>query len=117
MKNRTRVRGIDFDPDAVHLWRAKGYDVIYGDAEDAELVATLLLHPVKPIIGTMPSAVVSRALLQGLRGHGFTRPVVVTAHGDQERRSLLSEGASLVLMPFEDASSEAADKLESLCNI
>ncbi len=110
------VLGVDFDPEAVRAWRRRGFEAVYGDATDPELVATLPLGRARWAISAIPSHAGGLthedhrlALIAALRGERFGGRIAVTAHGRSERNELLGRGADLVLLPFHDAAERAAE--------
>lgn len=110
------VLGVDFDPEAVRAWRRRGFEAVYGDATDPELVATLPLGRARWAISAIPSHAGGLthedhrlALISALRGERFGGRIAVTAHGQSERDELLGRGADLVLLPFHDAAERAAE--------
>jgi Kef-type K+ transport system membrane component KefB len=113
-----RVLGVDFNPAAVRRWRSLGLEVEYGDASDPELVAHLPLDGVRWAVSTVPvheAGLVHGdarvAIVQALRGAGFTGSIAVTSHRDAEAEALRAAGADLVLEPFQDAADQAVDLL------
>ena len=110
------VLGVDFDPEAVRAWRRRGFEAVYGDATDPELVATLPLGRARWAISAIPSHAGGLthedhrlSLISALRGERFGGRIAVTAHGRSERDELLGRGADLVLLPFHDAAERAAE--------
>jgi Kef-type K+ transport system membrane component KefB len=110
------VLGVDFDPEAVRAWRRRGFEAVYGDATDPELVATLPLARARWAISAIPSLPGGLthedhrlALITALRGERFGGRIAVTAHARSERDDLLRRGADLVLLPFHDAAERAAE--------
>ncbi|HSP76940.1 MAG TPA: cation:proton antiporter family protein [Myxococcaceae bacterium] len=113
-----RVLGVDFDPEAVKRWQARGHAAIYGDAMDPSFVTHLPLKGVRWVVSTVRHARIglthedSRlALIQALREHGYEERIAVTANLPGQVPRLLREGADLVLLPFEDAADQAVDLL------
>lgn len=119
-----RVLGIDFNPAAVRCWRAKGYDVLYGDVSDPEFVSHLPLKGVDWVVSTVPEIETGvaqgnsrKALIHTLRDHNFQGKIAVTSlrnepGGDSaDEQYLHSAGADLVLQPFQDAADQACDLL------
>jgi Kef-type K+ transport system membrane component KefB len=113
-----RVLGVDFDPAVVKHWVDQGFDVIYGDAGDPEFVARLPLDRARWVVNAIhlpyegPSTYDQRmSLLHTLRALRFPGKVALTAHDARDAVHLRQAGASLVLMPFVDASKRAAELL------
>jgi len=114
------VLGVDFDPEVVRAWRHDGYQAIYGDATDPELVAALPLHRTRWAISSIASHAGGvthddhrLGLISALRGHRFGGKVAVTTHAPAELQVLQARGADLVLLPFKDAAERAAEIIAS----
>jgi Kef-type K+ transport system membrane component KefB len=112
------VLGVDFDPEVVRHWHRQGFDAVYGDATDPELVATLPLSQVRWAVSSIPGHAGGLthedhrlALIDALRGQQFGGRVAVTAHRRTEVPALRARGADLVLLPFQDAAEQAAEHL------
>jgi len=105
--------GVDFDPEALRHARQHGLPVCFGDAEDAELPATLPLESARWLVSTLPDADVNRALISALRAQGHRGRVAVAAHDKDDARMLKKAGASLVFHPYSDAADYAAEILQN----
>lgn len=104
--------GVDFDPEVVRLARRHGLDVRFGDAEDAELTATLPLGQARWVVSTLSDANINHALIAALRAHGYTGRVAVAAHNEADAHGLKKAGAEQVFHPYFDAADHAADRLQ-----
>jgi len=111
-----RVLGVDFNPEAVRRWRARGMPVVYGDATDPEFIAGLPLRAAKWFVNTIPSHVAGltqedtrKLILQAVKAAGFDGRVALTSHSKTDSDSLVAAGADLVLEPFQDAADRAVD--------
>ena len=67
-----RVVGFDADPTILEKLLADGRRVVYGDAEDIELLNSLRLDHVKGILLTMPNFEARHSATMRLRKRGFT---------------------------------------------
>jgi Trk K+ transport system NAD-binding subunit len=105
------VLGVDFNPEMVKFWQQRGLATLYGDLEDAELFHALPLTDARWVISTIPVRDTSLVLLHALQHNEFAGHTAVTAETMQHREFLLAAGADIVLLPFRDAASEAADLL------
>ena len=121
LRNRgARVLGIDFNPAVIERWRRLGLHAEYGDASDGEFVAGLPLTSVRWAVATVPPHAVGvthddprLAIIQALRGAGFTGRIAVTTNHAADADTLRAAGADLVLEPFEDAADQAVDLIAS----
>lgn len=105
------VLGVDFDPQRVRFWAREGLMTLYGDLEDEELYQALPLAEAQWVVSTIPGRDRCLVLLHALKRHRFAGRIAVTAETIQHRDSLEKAGAHLVLLPYRDASSRAADAL------
>lgn len=106
------VLGVDFDPEAVRRAHHNGLDARFGDAEDAELPASLPLAEARWAVSTLHDTGINRALIAALRKHGYAGPVAVTAHSEEDSHELKKSGAKLIFHPYIDAAEYAAGKLQ-----
>jgi Trk K+ transport system NAD-binding subunit len=105
------VLGVDFDPQRVRFGAREGLATLYGDLEDEELYHSLPLSEAHWVVSTIPGRDRSLVLLHALHHHGFAGRIAVTSETIQHRDSLQQAGAHLVLLPYRDAASRAADAL------
>ncbi len=108
-----KLLALDFDPANVQRHARDGYSVHYGDAEDAELLASLPLARIQWVVSTLRDPIVNRMLLHSLRRLGYQGKVALFTANAQDRQRFVQEGADLVLSPYADASREAVDRLLS----
>ena len=106
------VLGLDFDPEAIHRARHQGLNARFGDAEDAELSASLHLSGVRWVVSTIHDTGINRVLIAALREHGYAGTVAVTAHSEEDSHELKKSGAELIFHPYFDAAEYAAGKLQ-----
>lgn len=110
------VLGVDFDPEAVRLWRQQGHAALYGDASDPDFPASLSLREDQWVITAVPAqrggtvgADPAEILVRGLRDGGFRGRIAVTAHRAHDVTPLRKAGADVVLLPFADAAHKAVE--------
>jgi Kef-type K+ transport system membrane component KefB len=100
--------GVDFDPQVLRERQAEGIDMLFGEADDPELLGTLPLTHASCIVSSVPSVEMNLTLLRALRHHGYEGRVAVTSHHESETERLKEAGADLVLRPYDDAATRAA---------
>jgi Kef-type K+ transport system membrane component KefB len=108
-KRGLSVLGLDFDPERVRAAQRLGIAARYGDAGDADILDALPLQGAQWVVSSIREADVNRALLYGLRQHGFQGRVAVATHHSGEVQALRRLGADLILQPYEDAADQAVD--------
>lgn len=113
-----RVLGIDFDPEALTHWRSLGMDADFGDATDPDFVAHLNLTGVRAVVAAVPrertaltDADPQIALMHGLQAAHFGGQIVLSVHYAADADALRARGATMVLMPFDDAADYAVRRL------
>lgn len=115
-KQGASVLGVDFDPQVVARLRAAGRAAQYGDAEDPEFPATLPLAAARWVVSTIPDRETNLALMQALRGHGYTGRFALTTHHVHDAEVLERHGADLVLNPFVAAAEQTVAVLVAALN-
>jgi Kef-type K+ transport system membrane component KefB/voltage-gated potassium channel Kch len=111
---------VDFDPDVVRAARDAGFDALYGDASDADLLESVPEARWAVVVALPPALPVAldvdgRAqLVQALRARGVTVPVLATARDAADAARLRALGASDVAFPYDDAADLAVERLVSL---
>jgi Kef-type K+ transport system membrane component KefB len=114
--SRASVLAVDFDPEAVEVWRRGGRAGIYGDATDPEFTAGLPLTDVSWVIIAMPPPPTGLVhedarivVMNALRAVGYSGRIAVRSHGLEDARALPAHGAHVVLAPFVDAAVRAVE--------
>jgi Kef-type K+ transport system membrane component KefB/voltage-gated potassium channel Kch len=115
------VLGVDFDPEALEVWRSAGHDGRFGDATDPEFANHLPLKQAKAVISAVPRTSAGltdtdprMALLYALRTLGFTGKIAVAMHTPTDTETLYKHGADVILTPFSDAAEFAVALLEKV---
>ncbi len=111
LERKMRIIGVDFDPQALERWRARGISVLYGDIADPDLYEQLPMNYVRWVVSTVRSKDVNLALLHLVRYRGYEVKVALTAANQNEAVLYKQAGAHVVLRPFTDAAEQAADAL------
>lgn len=106
-----RLLVMDFDPTTVHQHVRSGFKVHYGDAEDPEFLATLPLGRVRWVVSTVREPGINRMLLHGLRQQNYRGKIAIASSSHRDGEQFRQAGVDLVLIPYEDAAKEAADRL------
>lgn len=111
---------VDFNPDEIRRWRAKGKEGMYGDASDPAFIASLPLDGVKWVVSSMPQHDVGLthedprlALIEGLKQRGYRGGIAVSTQADDEAL-LRDKGATLILLPFYDAAGQAVVRMKEV---
>ena len=114
----TRMLGVDFDPEALQLWRKAGFKGVYADAADPEFLESLPLDDVSWVVITTPPLAPSLVhedarivLIRALNAAGFRGRIAVRSHDAVDARRLIGSGAHVVLSPFTDAAIRAVERM------
>ena len=118
---KQRILAIDFNPDVVRRWRRQGYDALYGDASDPDLLNSLPLKQTKWVVSTLPQHDMGvthedprLALIEGLRHVGYEGKIAFSTQSSNEVDALIEKGADVVFLPYYDAANRAVERMEEL---
>jgi Kef-type K+ transport system membrane component KefB/Trk K+ transport system NAD-binding subunit len=111
LERKRRLVGVDFDPQALAVWRTRGIPVIFGDVGDPEFFDILPLHCSAWVVSTVRDRQLNLTLLHILKERGFEGKIAIAAQDEEEAKAYQERGADVVLRPFSDAAEEAADSL------
>ncbi|MGK2865848.1 MAG: cation:proton antiporter, partial [Mycobacterium sp.] len=87
-----RVLAVDFDPHQVRLHSSDEFAVLFGSAEDEQLLDALPLPAARYVISAIPVVHTNLALLHNLRHRGFNGTVALTAHNHHDAERLRAAG-------------------------
>lgn len=114
------VLGVDFDPEMLERWHARGHHGCFGDATDPEFASHLPLTHARAVISAVPRVASTlsesdprMALLHGLRSQQFRGKVLVAMHQPEDGAALREQGADVILTPFADAAEHAVRTLQT----
>jgi Kef-type K+ transport system membrane component KefB/Trk K+ transport system NAD-binding subunit len=105
------VLGVDFDPQAVSAWTARGWPAVFGDAEDPDFAESLPLATAGWVVSAIRDPRLNRALAKAMRHAGYRGNLAFTVSDRAEGDALLAQSPGLLLVPFEDAAVQAVDLL------
>lgn len=118
---KQRILAVDFNPDVVRRWRRQGYNALYGDASDPDLLHMLPLQKTKWVVSTLPQHDLGLthedprlALVEGLRHAGYKGKIAFSTQSSNEVDALIEKGADVVFLPFYDAASRAVERMQEL---
>ncbi|MEA3219402.1 cation:proton antiporter [Immundisolibacter sp.] len=110
------VLGVDFDPEMVARWRARGLPAYYGDAADPDFGKSLPLSGAQWVVCAIPVHGGSLthddprlALVDALRNSGYRQKIAVAIQAQDDLPGLRGRDIDLVLLPMADAAAEAVD--------
>lgn len=117
LERKRKIIGVDFDPRALALWRARGISVLYGDMGDPEIHEHLPLSRTRWVVSTVRGQDLNMPLVSLLRNRGFGGKVALTAVNEEEAKLYQHSGAHVILRPFSDAAEQAADALTQAMDV
>lgn len=101
LKLKEPVTVVDYNPHMVDELTKQGIDVVYGDAEDVDILENLQINQAKMIISTVVDKEATEVLLEFLQDHKHKRKlqVIVTAAYRDEAKGFYDKGADYVVLP------------------
>jgi len=119
-KEGFKLLAVDFNPDEVRRWSNLGHQVMYGDASDPAFVTDLSLQGVKWVVSAMPQHDIGvthedprLALIEGLKQQHYTGGIAISTQHEHDQQILKDKGATLVLLPFQDAAERAVERIKA----
>jgi Kef-type K+ transport system membrane component KefB/Trk K+ transport system NAD-binding subunit len=104
------ILGVDFDPQAVALWRSRGEKAVFGDAGDPDFAHVLPLSNASWVISSIRNTRIDSGIIRTLRHAGYKGYFACAAEESLESLDeTLRTQVDLIFDPFEDASVQAAD--------
>ncbi|NCP58391.1 hypothetical protein AUJ30_00325 [Candidatus Wolfebacteria bacterium CG1_02_39_135] len=95
---------IDFDPDVIAQMRKQGYNVIFGDIADSEILERANLKSSRLIICTSPDLEDNLRLLNeissNVEGIKNKPKIILRAEDEKDAKFLYKQGADYVLLPY-----------------
>ncbi|MFB6212851.1 MAG: cation:proton antiporter [Candidatus Magasanikbacteria bacterium] len=95
---------IDFDPDIVEELKQKGYNCVFGDASDVDILHKIDFDAVDLVVSTIPNYKNNLTLLYEIEGHldeelESMPNIIVRASNRNEAKKLYEKGADYVMIP------------------
>lgn len=112
---------VDFDPKVVEKLSNDGFNILYGDISDVDIIETLNIENAKLIISTIPDSEDNSILISKALDINQNIEILITAHTNEDIEFLYQKGASIVISPFKltgkiIGESIAEDNIEKLRN-
>ncbi len=107
-----RVLAVDFDPMVIRQWRQRDdLQILYGDAEDPEFLATLPMQDARWIISSIPDVRINLTLIGSLRAEGYQGRLAVTSHFTAPELDAALQQQDVLLLPYRDAAMQTVQRL------
>ncbi len=91
---------IDFDPQVVEKLGKDGYNIIYGDISDVDIIESLNIENAKLIISTIPDSEDNMILISKAKSINPNIEVLISAQTNEDIEFLYQNGANIVISPF-----------------
>ncbi|RDI44576.1 cation:proton antiporter [Aquicella lusitana] len=111
VKHGLTILAVDFDPRRIRAWQHEAVLIRYGDAEDGEFIKTLPLSAAKWIVSTIAHHDSNQVLLSSLKDVGYQGKIALSAYQENEVAWMEKAGVDMILIPYKDAASAAADRI------
>jgi voltage-gated potassium channel Kch len=102
--------GLDSDPVIVRQHLEEKRRVIYGDAEDPNLLEKISIKPLVGVILGMPDLEAKLRFSKSLRQNGFQGMLAAMSLYPEEDAKLYDNGVNLIFHPFSEAGERLAER-------
>jgi Kef-type K+ transport system membrane component KefB len=109
-----RIMAVELDPDKVRQYLGHPLEVAYGDASDAEFLATLPLQEVRWVISTVRDVAQVKMIWRSLQEAGHQGSLAMAAPDSATADWLHARDVELVMRPYEDAAESALRRLSQV---
>ncbi len=99
ISDKEQIVVVDFNPEIYKSLKATGYNAVFGDISDPEVLEELELGRAKVLIITDPDVVDSSHLISFAKEKNFKGPIIGTAYWIHEAIKLYELGADYVVVP------------------
>lgn len=100
-KDKQQIVVVDFNPEIMNRLRAGGYNAVFGDISDPEVLEELELGRAKVIITTDPDISDNSLLIKEAKAKNFKGVIISTAYWLHDAVKLYEIGADYVVVPEE----------------
>ncbi len=98
-KMKKKILIVDFDPETVLELAKNGYDTMYGDAGDIELLNEINFSKAKMVISTISDSDADILLLNRVYNHNKKAITIVVSQQIDEAIEMYNQGATYVVLP------------------
>ena len=99
IKDKEQIVVVDFNPEIINSLRAAGFNAVFGDISDPEVLEELEVGRAKLIIITDPDIADSALLIKFAKEKNYRGPFVVTSYWLHDAIKLYEMGADYVVVP------------------
>lgn len=112
IRDKKQIVVVDFNPEIISFLRATGYNAVFGDISDPEVLEQLELGRAKLVVVTDPDLVDNERLIKFAKEMDFRGPVISTSYWMHDAVKLYEMGADYVVVP-EEVGGEHVSKILS----
>ena len=98
-KDKNQIVVVDFNPEIIRTVRASGYNAVFGDISDPEVLEELEFGKAKLVLITDPDVGDNIHLMKFAKDKNFKGPIIVTAYWLHDAVRLYESGADYVVVP------------------
>ncbi len=99
IKDKDQIVVVDFNPAIFNTLRASGYNAVFGDISDPEVLEELELGRAKLLLITDPDVADSTHIINFAKEKNYKGPIIGTAYWIHEAIKLYEAGADYVVVP------------------
>ncbi|OGE08870.1 hypothetical protein A3A60_00765 [Candidatus Curtissbacteria bacterium RIFCSPLOWO2_01_FULL_42_26] len=99
--DRSQILVVDFNPDVYKSVRAAGFNAVFGDITDPELLEELTIERSKLIVITDPDFEDAIHLIKFAKDKNFKGPIIATVYWSHDAVRLYEAGCDYVVVPEE----------------
>ncbi len=103
---------LDYNPDVITCVAKEGFDCVYGDVSDPEVLKGVDLSKTKMIISTIHDLDTNLILIDEIKKHNKNCIIIVTSYNVEDAIKLYEEGANYVIIPHFLGGHKTATMLE-----
>ena len=99
IKDKEQIVVVDFNPEIINSLQANGFNAVFGDISDPEVLEELELGKARLMIITDPDIADSALLIKFAKEKNYRGPFVVTSYWLHDAIKLYEMGADYVVVP------------------
>lgn len=101
IRDKQQIVVVDFNPEIISTLRSSGFNAVFGDVSDPEVLEELEFGRAKLVIITDPDIGDNQQLIQFAKGKNYRGPIISTSYWMHDAVKLYEAGADYVVVPEE----------------
>jgi Trk K+ transport system NAD-binding subunit len=98
---KDEIIAIDFNPETVSYWKEKGYNTVFGDIVEFDVIERGALEDARVVISTIPTVQENLVLINRIKSINPNVHIIINAERKIDRKILEDAGADMVIEPFD----------------